>query len=63
MGRKGFPSEKLDQYVVRLPDGMRDSIKEVAAENMRSMNAEIVMAIKERIDRHKNEKAGPPTTA
>lgn len=57
MRRKGFQSEKLDQYVLRLPNGMRDSIKEVAAENMRSMNAEIVMAIKERIDSHKKEKA------
>ena len=31
-----------DQYMLRLPDGMRDRIKEAAASNNRSMNAEIV---------------------
>src|SRR5690606_18288108 len=40
MGRA--PSQKLDQYIVRLPDGMRDRLKAAAAANNRSMNAEIV---------------------
>lgn len=31
-----------DQFVLRLPDGMRSQIKEIAARNRRSMNAEIV---------------------
>ncbi len=31
-----------DQFVVRLPPGMRDKIAEVAERNGRSMNAEIV---------------------
>lgn len=47
----------MDQYVLRLPNGMRGCIKEIAALNMRSMNAEIIMALKERIERHTNEKA------
>ena len=39
------PSKQLDQFVVRLPDGMRDQIKASAQKNNRSMNAEIVHAI------------------
>ncbi len=34
-----------DQYMLRLPDGMRDRIKAAAAENNRSMNAEIVATL------------------
>lgn len=41
------PSRKLDQYIVRFPEGMRDVLKYAAAENKRSMNAEII----ERLDR------------
>ena len=36
------PSRKLDQYIVRFPERMRDRIKDAAATNNRSMNAEIV---------------------
>lgn len=36
------PSREADKYIVRLPDGMRDRIRERAAANRRSMNAEIV---------------------
>lgn len=36
------PSRKLDQYIVRFPDGMRDRIREEAENNNRSMNAEII---------------------
>lgn len=42
MAKKEFPSDKLAQYIVRFPDGMRDRIKEAAAANGRSMNAEII---------------------
>jgi plasmid stability protein len=31
-----------DRYIVRMPDGMRDRIREEATRNHRSMNAEIV---------------------
>lgn len=31
-----------DQYIVRFPEGLRDTIKEIAARNRRSMNAEII---------------------
>ena len=36
-----FPSRQLDQFNIRLPDGLRDKIKEMAEQNNRSMNAEI----------------------
>ena len=35
-------SRDADKFVVRLPDGMRDQINEVAAKNHRSMNSEII---------------------
>jgi len=31
-----------DKYVLRLPDGLRDRIKSIAAANKRSMNSEII---------------------
>jgi plasmid stability protein len=34
-----------DQFMVRLPDGMREALAELAARNGRSMNAEIVHAL------------------
>ena len=40
------PSKLADQIVLRLPDGIRDRIKQVAAENQRSMNAELVYQLK-----------------
>lgn len=40
-----YPSQQQDKFVLRLPDGMRDRIKAAAAENNRSMNAEIVSAL------------------
>ncbi|EJC69376.1 Arc-like DNA binding domain protein [Rhizobium leguminosarum bv. viciae WSM1455] len=45
MARGDFPSAKQDQFVLRLPDGMRERIKESAERNGRSMNAEIVALI------------------
>lgn len=37
-----YPSRKLEQFVVRLPDGMRQQLAKLAKRNNRSMNAEIV---------------------
>lgn len=42
------PSKLLDQFVLRLPDGMRDRIKRAAEINNRSMNAEIVATLEEK---------------
>ncbi|GLK78044.1 hypothetical protein GCM10008171_32980 [Methylopila jiangsuensis] len=41
------PSRKLDQYIVRFPHGMRDRLKSLAAENKRSLNAEIVARLED----------------
>lgn len=35
-------AQEQDKFIVRLPDGMRDEIRESAAKNNRSMNAEII---------------------
>lgn len=42
------PSKQLDQFMLRLPDGMRDRIKAAAEANNRSMNAEIVATLEEK---------------
>ncbi|MBX5236279.1 Arc family DNA-binding protein [Rhizobium sp. NLR4a] len=42
MARPKYPSDKQDQFMVRLPEGMRDQIAGAAEQNGRSMNAEIV---------------------
>jgi hypothetical protein len=41
------PGRGSDQFVVRLPDGMRDYIADAAKANGRSMNAEIVARLEE----------------
>lgn len=40
-------SRKLDQYIVRFPDGMRNLLKAEAAKNKRSLNAEIVARLED----------------
>lgn len=34
-----------DRYIIRMPDGMRDKIKEEAERNHRSMNAELLFQL------------------
>jgi len=43
------PSRTQDQFVLRLPDGLRDRIADVAKSNNRSMNSEIVAILEERL--------------
>lgn len=40
-----YAGRGADQFVVRLPDGMRDRLKKSATVNGRSMNAEILARI------------------
>jgi Arc-like DNA binding dprotein len=40
-----FASRRLDKFVIRLPEGMRDKIDLAARANKRSMNAEIVQRL------------------
>lgn len=40
--RATAPSRTADKFVLRLPDGMRDRIAQIASANHRSMNSELV---------------------
>lgn len=42
MAKSSSPAADLDKVIIRLPDGMRDKLKEQAKANNRSLNAEIV---------------------
>lgn len=42
MSGANYPSHQQDQYVIRFPEGLRTRIKEEAARNRRSMNAEMI---------------------
>lgn len=42
-------SRNSNKFVVRLPDGLRDRVREVARENRRSMNSEIVKIIEDAV--------------
>lgn len=42
MARAKYPSDKKAQFMLRLPEEMRDSIAAEAEKNGRSMNSEIV---------------------
>lgn len=45
-----------DKFMLRFPDGMRDRLKEEAAKNGRSMNAEIVSRLEESLSHGGNSK-------
>jgi ParB-like chromosome segregation protein Spo0J len=40
-----YPSASADKFMLRLPDGMRDTLKAAAKANGRSLNAEIVLRL------------------
>lgn len=42
--------QQQDKYIVRFPPGMRDRLKEAAAANNRSMNAEIVARLQKSLE-------------
>lgn len=48
MVRPKYPSDKQDQFMLRLPNGLRDRIKAKADEHKRSMNAEIVHVLEQK---------------
>lgn len=52
------PSRDADKYILRLPAGMRDRIRERAVANRRSMNAEIVHYLDRALDVQPVEGAG-----
>ena len=48
--KPSYNSRTADKFVVRLPDGLRERINEVADKNHRSMNGEIVARIDGSLD-------------
>lgn len=48
--KEKYPSELAERFQVRLPEGMRDRIREAAERNNRSMNAEIVARLELSLD-------------
>jgi len=56
--------QAADKYVLRLPDGMRDKLAELAKSNNRSMNAEIVQILHLALDgRHAGAGCGADVAA
>lgn len=47
MKQATYSSRTADKFVVRLPDGMRDRIAEVARQHHRSMNSEIIARLEQ----------------
>jgi hypothetical protein len=47
MSQKQYPSDKQDKFMLRLPDGMRALLKDLAKNNARSLNAEIVKRLED----------------
>jgi len=45
-----YNSRTADKFVLRLPEGLRDRINQVAEDNQRSMNGEIVARINGSLD-------------
>lgn len=45
-----YSSRTADKFVVRLPDGMRERIADVAKEHHRSMNSEIIARLEKSLD-------------
>lgn len=50
----GYPSNLQDRFMIRLPDGIRDQVRTMAEKNLRSMNAEFVILIKDALSRVKS---------
>lgn len=51
-------SNSSDKFIVRLPDGMRERLKDQAAKNNRTLNAEIV----DRLETTLQQEDRPPIT-
>ncbi len=45
-----YPSQLAERFQIRLPDGMRQILKDAAAENGRSMNSEIIVRLQESLE-------------
>lgn len=48
-------SRGADQFMVRMPDGMRQRLSERAADSGRSMNAELMAALQKHLEQDAND--------
>ena len=46
------PARTGEQFVIRMPEGMRAEIRQRSIENRRSMNAEMVVLIEDGLKKH-----------
>lgn len=50
-----FPSQLMDKFNLRLPNGMRDAVAKRAERNGRSMNSEIIAIIDTALNNNNHE--------
>ncbi len=55
--KRGPVTSESDKFILRLPDGMRAALAELAARNGRSMNSEVVEALSLHFERPKDSGA------
>ncbi len=56
-------SRQADKFIIRLPDGMRERIRERALVNRRTMNSEIVHYLDRALTADENESPAAASTA
>ncbi len=47
MDEDKFPSQLAERFQIRMPEGMRDALREAAEKNGRSMNTEIITRLED----------------
>lgn len=55
-------SEKTIRHVIRFPPDVYDKLREIAKDEDRSINWEVVAAVRLLVERHARDKAGARTT-
>lgn len=50
INKADFPSQLAEKFIIRLPSGMREQIRTKAAENHRSMNAEVIARLEQSLE-------------
>jgi len=56
MEKPGFSSRTADKFVVRLPDGMRKAIEDLAIANNSRMNTEMILAVEAHLKSQTHQK-------
>ncbi|OLU35452.1 Arc family DNA-binding protein [Pseudomonas sp. PA27(2017)] len=56
MQKPGYNSRTAEKFVIRLPDGMRKAIEDLAVANRSSMNTEMVLALEAHLENQTRQK-------